>query len=203
MEILFDLLSIFILGLAGGANPGPILASSFAESLRRGFIKSLRIILMAVIAECIVAALILFLFFSFPIPQIVFYIISLAGSIVLIWLATQVWKIESIDEKKEIFTFGKIFTITLFNGPFWIFWMTVCVPQAFLLGKKIPLGNLTFLLIFVLGWFSSTTLLTFLFSRFRGFFEKTNHFHTVMKIITLILLSFAAKLIYQSIIFLF
>jgi len=201
--VLFDLISIFILGLAGGANPGPLIASAFAESLRKGFTKSLRIIFYGLVAESIVAAAILFLFFSINIPQIVFYVISFVGAAVLIWFAIQVWKIKGIGENKEIFTFGKIFALTVFNGSFWIFWIAVCIPQAFLLQQEIPAGNLMFLLIFELGWLVATMLLVYIFSRFRGLLTNTNRFQIVMKTISVILLFFAAKLIFQSLVFIF
>ncbi|MCX6720320.1 MAG: LysE family transporter [Candidatus Staskawiczbacteria bacterium] len=200
--IFLDIVGIFILGLAGGANPGPLIASAFAESLRNGFVKSLRIIFYGLVAETIVAAFILFLFFSINIPTIVFYIISFVGATVLIWLAVQVWKIKEIGEGKEIFTFKKIFLLTVFNGPFWIFWIAVCLPQAYLLKEQIPAGNFMFLLIFELGWLVATMLLVYIFSRFRGLLTNTNRFQMVMKIIAVILLFFAAKLIFQSIMFL-
>lgn len=198
---MLQILSVFILGLIGGANPGPILTSSFTESIRVGFIKSLNVILMALISETIVAGFILTLFFSIQIPQIVFYIISLAGAVVLIWLATQVWKIRKIDSGNKIFTFKKIFILTVFNGPFWIFWITIAVPQAFLLQKKIFAGQILFLLLFELGWLFATVGLVFLFSRFRVFLTKSNFITIVFKIMALILLFFALKLTLESITF--
>lgn len=202
MGILIQIFSVFILGLIGGANPGPILTASFTETLREGFFKSLRVIFMAMIAESVVAVFILFLFFSVHIPPIIFYVISLVGSGVLIWLALQVWKIKELGGEGEIFSFKKIFLLTVFNGPFWIFWITICVPQAFLLKEKIAGGHFLFLIFFELGWLFATIFLTFLFSRFRSFLVKSNFVPVVFKILSLILLFFAARLTIQSIIFL-
>ena len=202
MELLLQLFSAFVLGLIGGATPGPILTSAFTESLRRGFVSSLRIIFMAMISEVIVALLILSIFFSFYIPQIIFSIISLIGIAVLIWLALQVWKIKKFDEEGTIFSFKKIFLLTVFSGPFWIFWLTICVPQAFLLKQKIAGGQFLFLILFELGWLIATTGLTFLFSRFRPLLTKGNFVSVVFKILALILLFFAIKLAIDSIMFL-
>jgi threonine/homoserine/homoserine lactone efflux protein len=198
MELIFQLLSIFLLGLIGGANPGPILASSFTEALRKDFAGSFKVILRALIAETVVAAIILFAFFAFKISPIVFSIISIVGSIVLVWLAVQIWKIRRLDEKGEIFSLQKIFMITIFSGPFWIFWITICVPQAFLLSQKIVGGQIIFLILFEIGWFISTTALVFLFSRFRSLLTKTNFIPIVFKIMSLILLFFAVKLLLES-----
>ncbi|MBI5765599.1 hypothetical protein HZA71_00010 [Candidatus Falkowbacteria bacterium] len=66
-----NILSIFILGLIGGANPGPILISSCTESLK-GFRKSMKIIWWALFAESVVAAFILGIIFSLNPPQWIF-----------------------------------------------------------------------------------------------------------------------------------
>lgn len=194
MEILFQLLSIFLLGLIGGANPGPILTASFTEALRKGFAKSLPVVFMAMIAESIVAIFILTLFFSVHIPESFFYAISFIGAGVLVWLAMQIWKIKELGGEGEVFSFKKIFLLTIFNGPFWIFWITICIPQAFLLKEQITGGQILFLIIFELGWFLAATFLTFLFSRFRPFLVKTNFIPIVFKVFALILLFFAIKL---------
>ncbi len=152
MELLFQAFSAFILGIIGGAIPGPMLTSAFTESLRKGFVGSLRVIFKALIAETIVAASILGIFFSLRIPIAVFSIVSLFGVIVLIWFALQIWKIKKINDKGEIFSFKKIFLLTISNGPFWIFWITIYIPQAFLLKQKVMGGQFLFLLLFELGW---------------------------------------------------
>jgi len=198
MEILFQLLSIFLLGLIGGANPGPILTASFTEALRKGFAKSLPVVFMAMIAESIIAIFILTLFFSINIPESFFYAISFIGAGVLVWLASQIWKIKKLGGEGEVFSFKKIFLLTIFNGPFWIFWITICIPQAFLLKEQIMGGQILFLIIFELGWFSATVFLTFLFSQFRPFLIKTNFVPIIFKVFALILLFFALKLAITS-----
>lgn len=201
MEILLTLSSIFVLGLIGGANPGPILAASFTEALRKGFFGSLKVVFMAMLAETVAAGFVLFLFFSMNIPNYVFYIISFVGAGVLIWLALQVWKIKELGDDGEIFSFKKIFLLTIFNGPFWIFWITICIPQAFLLKEKIAYGQIWFIMLFELGWLVGTVFLVFLFSCFRPFLAKTKFVPIIFKIFALILVFFAIKLIFGSIIF--
>lgn len=153
---------------------------------------------MALFAETIVAAFILTIFFSLHIPSIVFPIISFVGAGVLIWLALQVWKIKKINDKGKIFTFKRIFLLTIFNAPFWIFWITICVPQAFLLKQKIAGGEILFLVLFELGWLVATMILTFMFSRFRGLLIKSNLISVVFKVFALILFFFAVKLVINS-----
>jgi threonine/homoserine/homoserine lactone efflux protein len=195
MELLMQILSVLLLGIVGGSIPGPIMATTFTESVRRGFNKSLLVIFRAFIAESIVAIFILTLFFSFNIPQFVFYLISFAGAAMLLYLAVQVWKINKIGEEGEIFSFWKIFLLTILNGPFLLFWITICVPQAFLLREQIPQGHIVFLLLFELGWIIAITAWTFIFSRFRIFLTKEHIVPIVFKTFSLILLCFAITLL--------
>jgi len=196
-----QLLSIFILGLVGGANPGPMLASSFTETLKNGFRKGLQIIIKAALAETLIATFILTVFFSIKIPLAYFYFISFIGAGILIWIASNIWKIKSLNEKGEIFSFKKILSMALFNGPFWIFWITICVPEALLLREKITGAQFYFIILFMSGWFTSTAVLNFIFSRFKPLLTKGNLVSTVFKILSLILIFFAVKLVVQSILF--
>ncbi|MFA5080818.1 MAG: LysE family transporter [Candidatus Paceibacterota bacterium] len=198
MELIFKFFSIFVLGFIGGITPGPVLTASFTESLRKGFLKSLPIIFMAMISEIIIALFILTVLFSINIPESIFYIFSFIGAGVLVWLAMQIWKIKNVGGEGEVFDFKKIFILMLFNGSFWIFWITVCVPQAFLLRKDIEFGQFLFLIIFELGWLIATISLVFIFSRFRLFLIKNNFVPIVFKIFSIILVYFAINLLFES-----
>ncbi len=198
MNVFFELGSIFVLGFIGGAIPGPILTSAFTETVRKGFIKSLEVILFAAISEIIVASLIMLILFDLHISQSIFYAISFIGAIVLIWMATEIWKIKKLNDKGKIFDFKKIFLLTIFNGPLWIFWSTICVPQAYVLSKKITGGQILFLILFELGWFASTLLLTFSFSRFRPLLIKEGIMSKVFKTFAAILILFAIRLVMDS-----
>jgi threonine/homoserine/homoserine lactone efflux protein len=197
--LFFQLFSIFILGLIGGAVPGPILTSLFAEVLRKGFAKTLIVILKASIAESAMAFLIIVAFSIIKIPSVLFYVLSFIGAFVLVSLAREIWQIKALDTKGEIFTFRKFLAIVFFSGPFWIFWITICVPQAFLLSTKIFGGQFIFLLLFEIGWWVSTFCLVFIFSRFRSLLIKGNLTHKIFRFLALVLIFFALKLVYDSV----
>lgn len=201
MDILLQLSSIALLGLIGGSIPGAILTSAFTEVVRKGFAKSLRVVLYALASEVIVATIILLIFFSIHIPQGVFYIISFVGAGVLLWIAKQIWSIKSLSDKGTLFDLKKIFLLTVFNGPLWIFWSTICVPQAYLLSQKVYGGQILFLLAFEVGWLTATLILTFLFSRFRPLLIKDGIMTVVFKIFALILFIFAVNLIKTSVLY--
>lgn len=201
MELLLQFFSIFVLGFIGGSIPGPILTSAFTETVREGFVRSLRVIVFALISEVIVASCIMFLLFSIHIPQSIFYGISFLGALVLVWIASQIWAIKKLSDKGKLFNFQKIFLLTVFNGPLWIFWSTICVPQAYILSQKIPAGQVLFLLLFEVGWLTATLILTFLFSRFRPILTKEGVVSKVFKVFAVILILFAIRLVTTSFFF--
>ena len=202
MEILIPISEIFLLGLIGGSVPGPILTAVFTEVLGRGFKKSLMTVLKALLAESLLAVLVLLFFFAWDIPTEYFYIISFGGAAVLFWLAYQVWGIEKIaNDKKEIFTFPKLLLLTVLNGGFWIFWVTICVPRAFELNSLMTGGHVVFLGAFELGWLFSTVGLAFVFSRFRSLLLKKKMVSIVFKIFALLLIFFGLKSIWGSIVY--
>jgi hypothetical protein len=56
------LIQAFLLGLVGGAVPGPILTGTFTEILNTNFVRGLRIIFYALITETVGALLAMFVF---------------------------------------------------------------------------------------------------------------------------------------------
>jgi threonine/homoserine/homoserine lactone efflux protein len=190
-----------MLGLLSGVIPGPVVAASFTETLRGGLKKGLRIILMSMTAESIIAAFILLVLSSIQIPHSFFYSVSFIGSLVLVWIAVKIWRVDRVEEGGKIFTFKEIFLMLVSGGPFWIFWMTICVPQAALLNREVSGGYLLFLIVFESGWFTAATLLNFIFSRFRLLFKKKNLISIVFKVLALTLVFFAVKLFIESVLF--
>lgn len=183
--------------------PGPMLTATFTEVLNGGLKKGMRVVFKALIAESIFAFLILVVLFAFEIPPMYFYIISLGGAVVLIWLAKQVWGIEKIGENKgEVFSFPKICLLTFLSGALWIFWITICVPRAFELNQIISGGQYIFLIVFELSWLFMTSFLAFVFSRFRPLLIRKKLVSIVFKIFALILVFFAVKAVWESVVYL-
>lgn len=202
MNVLSQIMEVFVLGAIGGAVPGPVLTAVFTEIVNSGLTKSFKVIIRALAAEIIVASSILLIVFSMNIPQLYFYAISLAGALFLIYLAYNVWKIDKVGgEKGEIFSFYKMFLLTVLNGAFWVFWLTVCVPRAFALREQIVGGQFIFLIAFELGWLFMTSLLAFIFSKFRPLLFRKNLVSFVFKFFALVLVFFALKSVYESMVY--
>lgn len=197
-----ELASALILGLIGGVIPGPVLAATFTEILQSGMLKSMRIILWAMLVETFVALLSLIALSSMNFSESFFQGLSVIGAAILIWISTSIWKVTKIDtEEKVHFSLGKISAMIMANGVLWTFWITVCVPKAILLSERIIFGNYLFLLFVEIGWLISTFLVAVLFSRFRKILSNPKVVPIIFKIFALTFVYFAIDMVYGSITF--
>ncbi|MFZ2189803.1 MAG: LysE family transporter [Candidatus Magasanikiibacteriota bacterium] len=202
MKVLMQIIEVFLLGLIGGAVPGPILAAVFTEILQGGFKKSWKIIFWALLAETFVGVVIVLFIYTLNIPEFYFQLISIGGGLFLLWLASKVWKINEISQKSgEVFGLSKIFLLTLLNGGFWIYWITVCTPRAFALNAEMAGGLWVFVFFMELGWLTTTATLGYVFSCFRSILLKKNLVSIVFKGFALILIFFALESLLKSLLF--
>lgn len=195
MGLLFE---AFLLGLVGGAVPGPILTGTFAEILRSNFLKGCRVIFFALIAETIGALLVVYIFYTLGLSDLLIKFISVSGGIVLFWLASQIWKINQINTEKEngqILSFPKIILLTALNSGYWIFWITVGVPKALSLDQTVWGGKIIFLIIFEFAWLIMTLLLAYVFYKFRPLLERKNLISTTFRVLALVLVILGIKTI--------
>ncbi len=192
--VIGSLFEAFLLGLIGGATPGPILTGTFAEILNSSFRKGMRIVFLALIAETVGAFLAIYIVYKIGLSKIAIQIISIGGAIVLFWLASKVWKIEKINiESKQILTFYQIIILTALNSGYWIFWIAVGIPKALILDSVLIGGKFIFLFIFEIAWLLATTLLAFVFFKFRPVLEKKNLVSITFKILAIVLMILGIK----------
>ena len=194
-----QLISAFVLGLVGGAIPGPVLTATFTEILQSGFMKSFRIILWAMVTETFVAFVSLVALSSAGLPETVFRALSFVGAAILLWISLSIWKVTTIDTEKRVhFSLGKISIMILANGVLWTFWITVCIPQALFLREALPYGQYVFLLLVEIGWLVSTVLIALLFSSFRRVLSHPRVVPVLFKVFALTFVFFAFRLAYTS-----
>ena len=197
-----QLITALILGLVGGIVPGPVLAATFTEILQSGFYKSLRIVFLALLTETAVALASLIALSSLGLPESFFYALSFIGAGILIWIATLLWKIRSLDSGEKVhFSFGKISAMILANGVLWTFWITVCVPKAISLGEQIRYGEYLLLALVEIGWLISTLGVALAFSMFRGVLSNPRAIPIMFKGFALIFIYFALTMLYGSTVF--
>lgn len=197
-----ELVIALMLGLIGGVIPGPVITAVFTEILQSGFPKSLRIILIALVTETVVALISLLLFSALGLPESFFRGLSLVGSVILIWIAATIWKVKSLDPGKTVnFSTGKIIIMILANGVLWTYWVTICIPKAILLNDQINLGAYLFMGLVQLGWLISTLLVAFIFSRFRKVLSRPQIIPFIFKIFALAFVYFSIDMALRSILY--
>ena len=195
-----ELVIALMLGLIGGVIPGPVITAVFTEILQSGFPRSLRIILIALFTETLVALISLVILDSLGFNEAFFRGLSLGGAIILIWIASSIWKIKSLDSGDKVnFSLWKIILMILSNGVLWTYWITICIPKAIFLGEQIHRGEYFFMGLVQLGWLVSTLVMAFLFSRFRRILSRPRVIPVLFKIFALAFAYFAIDMLIKSI----
>ena len=198
--MIHELIIACMLGLIGGMIPGPVITAVFTEVLQSGYLKSLRIIFIALITESVVALISLVILASLGFNEAFFRGLSLAGAAILIWISISIWKVKTLDTGEKVhFGFWKIILMILSNGVLWTYWITICIPKAILLGSQVALGEYLFMALVQLGWLISTLVVAYLFSRFRLILSRPRVIPVLFKIFALAFAYFAADMIFKSI----
>ena len=198
--MMHELVIATMLGLIGGMIPGPVITAVFTEVLQSGYLRSLRIIFIALVTESAVAVISLLVLASLGFHEAFFRGLSLAGAAILIWISLSLWKVKSLDTGGKVnFGLWKVVLMILSNGVLWTYWITKCIPKALLLGQEIPLGEYLFMALVQLGWLISTLLVAYLFSRFRLILSRPRMIPVLFKFFSLAFAYFAADMIFKSV----
>ena len=188
-----------LLGLIGGVIPGPVITAVFTEILQSGYLKSLRIIMIALVTETLVALISLLILHSLGFHEAFFRGLSLAGAAILIWISISLWKVRTLDSGQKVsFGLWKVVLMILSNGVLWTYWITICIPKAILLGEQLHLGQYLFMGLVQLGWLISTLVVAFLFSRFRRVLSRPRVIPFLFKLFAFAFFYFAMDMIIES-----
>lgn len=195
-------LAPLVLGLIGGLIPGPILTAIFTEILQHSLFKSFRIIFIGLITETIVALISLLVLQQLNPPEIIFKSLSLIGAAILVWIASKIYRIKTLDNGGQAhFSTGTVIAMILANGVLWTYWITVCIPKAIEMGTVMVFGQYIFLALVEIGWLLSTIGVAFIFSRFRGILSSPRVVPIIFKVFALTFIYFAASMVWDSAMF--
>jgi len=190
----FRFLEILFFGFLCGLIPGPVVTAIFTDTIRRGWLSARRIVLWAALGELLMSITCVGLLSQVSSTSVLFPILSLFGALLLLNLSWDLWKVEEIPEEEPLFSNQRIFLLALLNGMAWVFWITVCAPQAVALQAQVPGGAWLFIFLFELGWLISTFLLCYLFGFFRPYFQSNRQLHLLYRLIAVLFVAFALKL---------
>jgi threonine/homoserine/homoserine lactone efflux protein len=192
------LLEVLFLGFLCGLIPGPVVTAVFTETIRKGWKSARRIVLWAAAGELVMSVVCVAVLSLLDPKSVIFSALSMFGALILLSLAWDLWKVEEISEHEPLFSNQRIFMLALLNGMAWIFWITVCTPQAVELGQRFAGGQWVFILLFEAGWLTSTLTLCYFFGFFRPYFQSNKSLHLLYRTIALLFVLFALKLAFTS-----
>ncbi len=197
--MILRLAEVLFLGFLCGLIPGPVVTAVFTETIRNGWQSARRIVITAGIGEIVMSVVCVAALSVLDSTSIIFSALSIFGSLILFSLSWDLWKIREISEHEPLFTNRRVFMVSLLNGMAWIFWITVCTPQAMALDQLVPGGKWLFIVLFEIGWFCSTILLSYLFNYFRPYFQSNKNLHLLYRTVAILFVFFAIKLAIVSI----
>jgi threonine/homoserine/homoserine lactone efflux protein len=178
-----------------GLVPGPVVTSLFAETIRKGWLAARRVVAWAAAGELVMSVACVAALSTVVDPKSpILAVLSTFGALVLLGLARDLWKVEEIAGEEPLFSNRRIFTIAVLNGMAWIFWITVCTPQAVALDGEIRFGRWLFIALFELGWTLSTLTLCWTFGLFRPYFQSQRRLHILYRAVAVLFVLFAIKL---------
>jgi threonine/homoserine/homoserine lactone efflux protein len=195
-----------VLWLIWGFTPGPVILLSFSEILKspsQGFSKGLIYVTFAGLTEFLIWLFLISTSSRFQIPYIFFHRMAILGSLMLWYLAFQTYKIHKIEYKRQEHNIKAthIIILMLLNGPLWLFWLSVCLPVAFRLGKMLNYWEYLFVMIFEIAMMIWLTIILLWFRSFRNVFSDEKIVSRASLIISFILWCIAIKILYSEIIF--
>lgn len=196
--MIFRLLEVFSLGLLCGLIPGPVVTAIFTETIRRGWKSGRRIVIWAAAGELLMSVVCVGALSMVNPQSSIFAVLSMFGALILLSLSWDLWRVDEISEEEPLFSRRRVFFLSLINGMAWIFWITVCTPQAIALGTELRGGQWVFIVLFELGWGASTLALCYLFEYFRPYFQSNKRLHHLYRLVALLFLLFAGKLAIAS-----
>lgn len=203
-----QILTAIILGFIGGVTPGPIILLAFSEILRsqkKGLINGTMYLIFAGLTEFFIGLFLILTTSFLEIPQIILHSISIIWVIILLMLTYQTFqihKIKYIKTKKGV-RIWHIVSLMLFNGPLWMFWISVCIPTAFKLGKIISYGEFLFLFIFEISMMTGLAIMLFGFNSFRFVFKNEKIISKVFLVLSFLLFFIAVKILHSEALFFF
>jgi threonine/homoserine/homoserine lactone efflux protein len=193
------MINAFILGLIGGVIPGPILASAFSVALIKDFKNGVKVVLWGMFNETSVAIFSLLVIRYLNLPQIIFNLLSVIGAWILFSVALKIWKIKDINlGVSELFSYKTISYMILTNGVLWMYWISVCIPQAMKLEVIFKGGSFLFLFLVEFGWLLSTLIATYLFYKIKRIIVNNNSISLVFKVFAIIFVYFSLSMLYSS-----
>lgn len=205
--ILSDLLTALLMGITGGLIPGPIIILVFKETISNSSLSFRSLIkypIYTAISEAVIGVTLIGITYIYQVPQGIFHILSIIGSLILVHLAFQIFKSTKVDlemHPTRIISFSYIFFLMVFNGPVWLFWLTVCLPLSQKIRAVVPFGDVLFITMYEIGVIIGISVLIWTFKLGKNVFASEKTTRRLNYIIATLLALLALKLFHFGVIY--
>jgi len=187
------LVSGIIFGLSSGLIPGPLLTLVISETLKHGIREGIKISIVPLLSDLPIVLVTILILTRLSDIRPALGIISILGTIFLIYLAIESlsFRGSDIDAEAKPQSVKKGLITNLLNPSPYIFWLSIGAPTVV---KAMDIGLLSAFLFIFSFYFSlvgSKIIVAFVTGRSRHFLKSRNFVYTI-RALGLILLIFAA-----------
>lgn len=175
------------LGITAGLSPGPLMALVISETVKGGRIGGIKVSLAPLFTDIPLILVIIFILKHIAHIRLLLGIISLVGSLLLIYFGYKDFKTEKINLQTgniQSTSFKKGLLTNFLNPHPYVFWLFIGVPFMM---KGNSVERATFVLSFLSGIVGSKICLTFIIEKGKKFIE-TNYYQRIIKLLGLILI---------------
>jgi len=143
--------SAFILGLSAGLSPGPLFLLTVSETIKSGFKNGCKIAIAPIFTDLPIILISTFVLIQLSDLKIVISIISIFGSLFLLYLGYKSIVYKGDDIENNVASLKKGIVTNLLNPNVYVFWFTIGSP-IILKAYKI---NMSHSIIFVILFFAN------------------------------------------------
>lgn len=197
------LLSAFAMGPFAAIIPGPLILSGVASILgndKKGLYNAIQLVLVSAFVEFFIASGIVLFASSLSFPVWFFQILGIIGASLLLWLSWNLWNAQNakIEAKKIQFSAWQMVAITVFNPMLWSLWITVSMPLALQVGSTIWLGEIWYVVCFLLGIIIGHTALFGVVYKIQQRFLSPEYTGRIFQIVAIGFVLFAALVLWNT-----
>lgn len=199
-ELITFIFSGIILGLSAGLAPGPLTTIVITETLKHGKKEGAKIAIAPLLTDIPIILIVAFILSKLSDFDFALGIISILGGLFILHLGYESLKTKGLELKTENtkpHSIKKGIIVNVLNPHPYLFWITVGVPLI-LKAYQINLGcSIAFIGSFYMFLIGSKLGIAFLVDKSRSFLKNKVYILT-MRILGVVLLGFAAFIIYDG-----
>jgi len=188
------------LGLSSGFAPGPLFAMVIAQTIKHGLKEGVKTAFSPIVTDLPIIIVVTFLLSSIYEYKPVLGFISIAGGLLLSYLAFENIKINGIDqsiEPGEVKSVSKGAAVNALSPHPYLFWVTVGSPMILDAYQESAFYAFGFIISFYICLVGAKIIMAIVVNRSRDFLQGQTYVY-LMRVLGLVLIVFAGFLFYDG-----